>query len=576
MRMIFRNALLVAIAVALPISAAHASRKSNELLSYIPADSPYVIAMTKPLPGKVADKLEPALDEILQGYQVVMRHIMAETLVKMSMEEGGAEKAEQFRGLMEEFIGLMSLEGIRGAGIERDSLYALYGNGLLPVVRLGLDDPDKFEAAVARMEEKAGKAMEVAELKGESYRYADLDKIRVILALIDDYAVVTFVPSAFGDDELALALGIDKPKDNLRKANTLHSINKEYGYKDSITGYLDTTQIVRTLTGDATGLDQSLVALGGGEQAELSDVCRDEIRGMAEIMPRMVFGYTRLDTESLDASMVMELRDDLAAGLQTLPAAVPGLGVDSGSFMSFGFSMNPLSLREFYEARLDALEADPYKCEKFADMQAGVAKGRELLAQPIPPVVYGFRGFVADIADMDFMSISSGAPPTDIEASLLVAIENAESLVMMAAMMDPQVAALNLLPDGNPVSLDLPQIQAFASEAFAALTQNAVSVSIGTGAEKKASDLLVADSGSPAPVMSMHMDAARYYEMIGEAMMADNAEAEEGKGNEMPATVREALRDLMVNTGAMYDRLGMNVLFTERGVEFNIRTSLAK
>ena len=143
-----------------------ASSNSADLLKYIPADTPYVIASTEPLPSALADKLEPTVDEILKAYQRVLRHVMAEQLVKMSAEEGGAEDAEQFRGLMEEVLALMSIEGIRGAGIERESAFAFYGNGLMPVLRLELSDKDLFDTAVSRIEEKAGEALLVGEGEG--------------------------------------------------------------------------------------------------------------------------------------------------------------------------------------------------------------------------------------------------------------------------------------------------------------------------------------------------------------------------------------------------------------------------
>ena len=48
----------------------------------------------------------------------------------------------------------MSLDGIRGAGIERESAFALYGNGILPVLRFELSDADLFDAAIDRIDNK--------------------------------------------------------------------------------------------------------------------------------------------------------------------------------------------------------------------------------------------------------------------------------------------------------------------------------------------------------------------------------------------------------------------------------------
>ena len=547
-------------------TASAASRNSADLLKYIPADTLYVIASTEPMPPALADKLEPTIDEILKAYQRVLRHVMAEQLVKMSAEEGGADGAEQFRGLMEEVLGLMSIEGIRGVGIERESAFAFYGNGLMPVLRLELSDPALFDAAVSRIEEKAGEALLVGKAKGTSYKYANAEKMNLIIATLDDQVVMTVVPASFDEGQVALALGAKSPRKNLKKSKTLGAIGKEYGFSGYLTGYVDTERLAGIFTGNTTEQDDEFFAATGETLPAVTDVCAAEIMGMAGIAPRIVFGYSAVSPEQVESAMIVELREDLAAGLATIPAAVPGLGMDPGGFMSLGLGLNPMELRNFYEARLDAIEADPFECDKFAKLQAGVASGREVLNKPLPPVVYSFRGFVANSADIQGLDLSKSTTPESIDASILVAVENAESLVMMAAMMDPQIAALNLLPDGKPVKLELAQLAEFAGNAFAALSTDALSISLGESAETKSADMLIADSIEPAPFMSMNIDAARYYSLVGEAMSQESASDEE---DQMPKAIRDAVREVMILSGSMYERMSVDVQFTARGVEIN-------
>lgn len=557
----------IAIFAVISFSTANAaSNNSADLLKYIPADTPYVFAMTEPFPTALADKLEPTIDEILKAYQRVLRHVMAEQLVKMSAEEGSGEEAEQFRGLMEEVIGLMSIDSIRAAGIGRESAFVFYGNGLMPVLRMELSDPDLFDAAISRMEEKAGKALLLGEAKGTSYKYASAEKINLIIATLDDQVVITVVPASFDERQVALALGAKAPRKNLKKSKALQAINKEYGFSGYLTGYIDTQRLAGIFAGNTTDQDDDFFTAIGDKPPELSAVCTAEIMEMAGIAPRIVLGYYGVSPQQIESSMIIELREDIAEGLATVPAAVPGLGLDSGGLMSLGFGLNPMSLRNFYEARLDALEADPYECDKFAELQAGVAKGREALNTPLPPVVYGFRGFVANIADIQGLDFPSSTAPESIDASILVAVENAESLVMMAAMMDPQIAALNLVPDGKPVKLELAQLAEFAGDAFAALSTDALSISLGESAESNSADMLLADSAEPAPFMSMNIDAARYYSMLGEAMSQQAASDEE---DETPKVIRDAMSEVMTLSGSIYERMSVEVQFTARGVEIN-------
>ncbi len=560
-----KRALLSFAVIFLSISAAHAaSGNSVDLLKYIPADTPYVFASTEPMPKKLADKLEPTVDEILQAYQSIVRYTMDEQLAKMESSEEGADEAERFRGVAEEIVGLMSLDGIRGVGIERESAFAMYGNGLLPVLRFELSKSSLFDAAIERIEEKSGTALLLGDAGGESYKYLDADKMRLIVATLDDQAVITVVPSAFDESQIALAIGAKTPRNSLKKSKVFRAIRKEYDYSEHLLGYVDLQRIAAVFAGNATEADKALFAAIGEQAPELSETCSAEIMEMASIAPRVVFGYSDLSSDQIRSSMVFELRDDIAEGLATIPASVPGLGADFGGLMSFGLGLNPMALREFYEGRLDAMEADPYECEKFAELQAGVAKGREALNQPLPPVVYSFRGFVANVADIQGLDMAGGTPPESIEASILIGMENVEALVMMAAMFDPQIAALNLLPDGKPVKLDMPRLAEMADQAFAAMSANALTVSLGDNAEEVSAEMLNADSPKSAPFMSMSMDSARYYSMIGDSM------AEKSQGDEaekMPEAIREAMRDVMALSGSMYERMSFEMRFTERGVE---------
>jgi hypothetical protein len=151
--------------------------------------------------------------------------------------------------------------------------------------------------------------------------------------------------------------------------------------------------------------------------------------------------------------------------------------------MSFGMSLNLLAAREFYEARLDALEAQPYQCEFFAGVQEAVAGGREVLNQPMFPLVYSFKGFLATIDSIKGMDIQAGQPPTDIDMQMLIATDNAEGLVAMAAMFSPEIAALDLQADGKPVRLPVPPIASQVRTAWVAMSDAALALSVGEGGE---------------------------------------------------------------------------------------------
>jgi len=567
----FRTLIGVSATVAALVSCrADVAHESEQLLQYIPAETPYVMAFTKPLPDDLMDKFEPVVDQTLSGYERILRYKVSEVMVELSREEGGAEKAKQLQELVDEFTSLMSVQGLRDAGIDRDSVFAIYGDGLLPVFRIELSDRDKFDAAVSRLESKSPQKFQVGTVGGESYRYYDIEEARFVVATPGDSAVITIVPSTYSDERLARALGIKKPQDNV--ADGLEEIRNAYDFTDHFVGFVDVEKLAASFLGDPSGLNKELLLVAEHDPEELMEECRAEFAELASVAPRVVVGYTNVNKSFLDTRMVVELREDIASGLATLPTAVPGLGADLGGLLSFGFSLDPMAARSFLEARLDAMEADPFECADLGELQASVAQGRQALAQPLPPVVYNFSGMLAHISDVQGMNLGTKKPPESVDASFLVAFKNAQDLVNMASMMIPQVAEMNLLPDGKARALDLPQLAEIADKAFVALSNVGISVAMGEGSAENSEAMLVADVEMPPPFVSFSMDSKRYYDFVGDALMQEN-ETEDGESE--PLALRTAMRDVMVSSGELYERVSVNVHLTERGVEIGSRMTLS-
>ena len=567
----FRTVVGVGAAVAVLASCrADVPQESEQLLQYIPAETPYVMAFTKPLPDDLMDKFEPVVDKTLSGYERILRYKVSEVLVELSKEEGGAEKAKQLQELVDEFASLMSVQGLRDAGIDRDSVFAIYGDGLLPVFRVVLSDREKFDAAVARLESKSPEKFQIGTAGGQSYRYHDVEEARFVVATPGDSAVITIVPTAYSEERLAQVLGVKKPQNNVAKG--LSEITEAYDFTGHFTGFVDVEKITASFLGDPSGLNKELLQAAGHDPERLTAECRAEFAELATVAPRVLVGYTDVNKSHIDTEMVVELREDIATGLATIPTAVPGLGMDLGGFMTFGFSLDPLAARTFYEARLDAMEADPFECADLAELQASVAQGREALAKPVPPVVYNFSGMLAHINDIQGMDFATQKPPESIDASFLLAMDNVQDLVSMAAMMVPQVAELNLLPDGKARPLDLPQLAQIAEQAFVALSTNGLSIALGEGSDRNSETMLAADVETPSPFMSFSMDSKRYYEFVGEALMQEgDADDEEAQ----PLALRTAMRDVMVSSGELYERVSINVHLTKRGVEIGSRMTLS-
>lgn len=540
------------------------------LLRFVPADTPYLFATPGDMPDELMDKLEPQIDTVLKAYHSILRAMVENAYANAREEDSDLSSYEKVLPVIDELKNLMSVEGMRQAGVPRNADVAIYGTGVLPVFRLSLSDGALLEAAIARLEVQAKQEMSVATISGQSYRYAGDDEGRVVVAIIDNDLVVAIVPTGLPDDLFKQVLGLELPAENIANSGVLGEIAEAYGFNDYMVGYLDFERVVATFLDAQTGVNAALLPLMEYEKSDLTDVCKSEIRSMAGVMPRIVMGYTELNTQKMSSKIVMELRDDIAAGVATLTGAVPGIAEPQGGLFSIGMSMDLLAARTFYAERLDALEAQPFECEQFAEFQDGVAAGREILNQPVPPVAYGLKGFLAVIEDLEGMDLANGVPPTSADMRLLVAMDNAESLIAMGAMFSPELANMNIESDGKPVKLAMPQVDATGMDVFVAMTDNALGLSVGEGMEEGLGDMLKAAAADPSPFLVVDMDAERYYSLINEAISAQS-----GNQADMPE-VLEATQAMSQSIQNMMDRVRLVVNFTENGIELESEVQLAE
>ena len=538
---------------------------SSGLLRYVPADTPYVFGSLAPPPDEFLDRIEPKVDRLLAAYSEMLGVVMAEA----QSEGGEAEEMEKYDALVTEVRSLLSLEGLNEAGLTRASTGLLYGNGLLPVLRVTLSDASLFDDFITRIEAKAGEQLAVGEVDGLPYRFIEDEGVRIIIATADDQFVLTVAPGSLDDAALARLLGLELPAENIAQTGKLLEIAKEYDLMHEYVGLVDTVRVVDTFIDEPGDLDALLLEMAGYDATTLSEDCKAEIRALAGIAPRVVTGYDEVSAERIRSVAVVELRKDIASEFTNFVSLVPGLGAIYDSLFSFGMSMNIEALRSFFDKRVAALEEEPWECEHLADLQDGLFAAREqALAQPVPPVIYDFHGFLAIVDELEGFDPGNKLPPDSIDASFLLAIGNAQGLLAMGQAMIPQLAELAIEPDGKAHRFELPDTGSGAEEAWVALQESAIALSVSEDAETVLPALLAAEGSTPPPFMSMGLDGERYYELIGDAMRASDDE-------EMSAEMRAAVSDVLDVAADFYERLQVDVTFTARGVEIDSDVTLA-
>lgn len=575
-----RRPLIICIALligAVSVSCSKTAEKPSvstgnaQLLEYVSAETPYILANLVPLPDDVLDMLRPKADTMFRAYGAVIQALIDDQAGQSDDKDGEQEDAARIEALGTEIKALMSLDGLNSAGIDRTSGMVFYGDGLLPVLRLRLTDGDLMEQTISRLEGKAGEKMSTGKLGDHSYRYAGDDDARIVVAVIENDLVVTLVPANHSDELLKSVLGFTPPAKSMASSGELQTIAAQNDFEPYSLFLLDVTRLVSTFIDDQQGTNKEILALLEYDSTALSDVCKSEFREMAAVAPRAIAGYTEISTERFSSNLVVEFRKDIAAGLSELTAPVPGLGVTDSGFFSFGMSVNLLAAREFYAARLDAMEADPFECEQLADLQASVAKGRQMLSQPVMPVLYSIKGFLALVDAIEGGDMLKKQPPTSMDAGVLLSIDNPQAVLAMGAMFSPEIAGLNLQPDGKPVPLPVPPVSPVVSDALIAMTDTALAVSVGKGGEDRLESMLAADFAEPAPLMSTNLDSGRYYSFVADAMRATPPEDDKAS----PKVVA-AMADMTEAMEGWFGRMAVDVNLTARGLEVPTTLEIAQ
>ena len=536
------------------------------LLRYVPADTPYVFGTLAPPPDDFVDKIEPTLDRVLAAYSTMLEVAVSDGLAESEVD---SEEAATIKAVVEELRSLLSIDGLRAAGLTRESTFVLYGNGLLPVARVTLSDGSLFDDAITRIEAKAGEQLAVAEIEGMPYRYIEDEGVRFIIATAGDQLVLTIAPDSLDDSALVRLLGLELPARNIAQTGTLLDIAKAYGYLHQYVGLVDTVRLADTFIDEPGGLDALLLDMAGYDAGTLSAACKTEFRSLAAIAPRVVTGYEEVSAERIRSVAVVELRKDIAADFTAFVSPVPGLGVNYDGLFSFGMSLNVRAIRAFFDSRVASLREDPWACEHLADLQDGLFAAQEQAqAQPVPPVVYDFRGFLAVVEELDGFDFGTTQPPESIDASFLLAIDNAQGLLAMGQAMIPQLGEMAIEPDGKAHQFDLPETGSDVDGAWLALTESAIALSVSKDAEAALPAMLGADSAVPPPFMSIGVDGARYYALLGEAMR-------ESDDDELSEEMKSAVSDLLEAVADLYERVEVDVSFTERGIEIDSDLTLA-
>jgi hypothetical protein len=395
-------------------------------------------------------------------------------------------------------------------GFDLSSNKVVYGMGIFPVMRMGLSDAGALRATIQRVLSNAGIEAPQLDHQGVSYwRLSDgktgNEPVGLYITISENHLAMSIFPPMAEAELLPAFLGLEMPG-NSNATVRLAELNARHGYTAYGSGILDLDRLVEQFIAPDTIIARVMATSGHFDPAEMTPECITEIRGIVSNTPRMTVGTRELTTSAIAIQYRVETKTTLAQQLVGLVAGIPAADPLSERLLEASFGMRFGAVRDFLREKAAAIMENPYQCEHFQSLNESAAEAFTKLNQPMPPLVNNFRGLrlsLSEITETDSM-------PVNGRGLIAVHVDQPEMFVGMAQMFLPDLSELKLAPGEPPARLPASLLPIADVVAFAALSAEAIALSIGDGEEDGLPGYLEEENGPTGTFMSLGYDLATY------------------------------------------------------------------
>ncbi|MEP7043295.1 MAG: hypothetical protein ABI843_09540 [Dokdonella sp.] len=525
-------------------------------LAFVPADTPYVAANLDPLPDvtvqRWAQQMKVAWPLLFGSFD----HVLNE----LQKKEPDAAITRVLRALLDELRERDSPEKWQQIGLGPKVRSAIYGVGLLPVLRIELVDVDAFRATIARIEQKTGGKLATAKIGAQDIWTFGSDAVLGMMAIEGRHFVLTAVPAGADEALRRRVLGLDRPSQTLAHSGALPELNKARGYLAYGSGWIDVRRTLTLLLDDPSvaTLARSL----GGQAPVFEPACRAEFDRIAANAPRLTFGYSALDANRMAFQGRLDLAPAIAQSLVRITGAPPGPSASKDALADFGFALPLLKARDFWVEQATAVAKAPLQCGVLAPLNQSFADAKAKLDQVIPPPLSDLTGLRATISRFVW---AEGTAKPDVSGVVLLGSSNPAFLVNLAQVSVPGLSNVKLGADGKPVALPAGTVPADIAgdlEVHAAMSANALGIAVGKGEEARLGAAITAPA-APSGVLLDASYSGEIYALFG-SLIGRFAEA-------MPPEQRDQLesqRKLYAFYATWFKRFDARVSVGNEGIDF--------
>ncbi|MFG6666248.1 hypothetical protein ACGK9R_03975 [Halomonas sp. HNIBRBA4712] len=534
------------------------------MLNYIPANSPYFMATRESVSEQEAFDFYQRT-QVFRSFQQDLEELRdAERELKELREREGDARYEQYaallalvRALGEEFESIDSLDELHARGLRASPHMSLYGLGILPVMRVELEDESAFRDTLERV-------LARAELAPRTGRFDETDywvltpegDVEIILTIVDHQALLALMPANASDELMTQVLGQELPEETLADTGELAEIESRYGFTPYGAGQVSTARVFDELGSPSHAGTRALLASTGEAPPDFSS-CQADIDRLTRRLPGLAVGTREYDLMGRsEVNLIVQTDDDLVADLRRLSNPVAGMGRQQG-LASAGLSINLPVLLELVQTYSRQLRDNPFSCAELSGLNSMWSDANGLLSNPLVMMVApSLSGLNARI---DRLYVKNAEPV--INGLLTLGSANPMALLQAASAFVPELGQLGLTPNSAPQRVKSMMLPPSTPELYAAMSESALALGFGLDAPS------ALEEGLNAPVVDEDLLLHGFFTGEFFQALADIAETDNG---ELARSEIDNLR----RQGEIYDNMELTIKAGEYGLEVNLAAEL--
>lgn len=558
-------------------AAAEVSATAQSLFAYVPRDTPYLAGNLEPPTDEVIDvflqRFQPVLNTVQEELHQAREAIEAESpdSTDSQLEPNHDEMPIQLmHAVLQELDGKLNRQGLESLGFDLQSHKVIYGMGVFPVLRVGLSDEKALRESIYRILENAGINASELDHQGIPYwRLSDDDSAGMYVSILDGHLAMSVFPQMAEAELLPVFLGQAMPADS-NAVERLAELNARHNYTAFGSGILDLNILLEKFLSPDPILASVIASNDNDDLTEMAPECAAEMRGIISHTPRMTVGITELSSAAVAMQYRVETKSSLAQQLLGLVAQIPAADPLSSRILEFSFGMRFGAVRDFLRNKAAAIVEKPFQCQHLLDINESANQAYEQLNQAMPPFVNNFLGLRLSLSE--FTMDQSTTPSAKGLAA--VHVDKPEMFIGMAQMMVPDLSELSLVPGEPPVQVPASIIPVPGQVSFAALSKDAIGLSLGAGVESGLISYLEQKPGPAGMFLSASYDMAAYLDYtqnLGKQFQdldTEGTDPDHAAHYQSFSKIQESAQNAFK---AFADRSELTMRFTEDGFETDSR-----